>query len=65
MPTYEYACRDCGDVFEHKTRCQEFPSYKLECQKCGAMATRIFTAPTVIQTGYKPGDARYNRGKGQ
>jgi putative FmdB family regulatory protein len=63
MPTYDYACQDCGEVREFD--CGTNIVHKVECLKCGAMAVKIFTAPTIVQTGYKPGDARFNRGRGK
>lgn len=64
MPSVDYACHDCGEVAEFSYKYPHVPPAKKEC-KCGAMAVRVFSPPTVVQTGYKPGDARYNRGRGQ
>lgn len=64
MSMYEYACHDCGEVIEKKFAWAGVPS-KIECLKCGGMAHKIFSAPIVIQSGYKHGDARYGRGKGK
>jgi predicted nucleic acid-binding Zn ribbon protein len=64
MPMFDYVCHDCGAVEEVHVKYPHVAPAKREC-KCGAMAVRQFPTPHVIQTGYKPGDARYGRGKGQ
>lgn len=64
MPNVDYACHDCGTVAEKTFKYPYVPPAKIECVKCGALADRVFSAPAVHQTGYKEGDARFNRGRG-
>jgi putative FmdB family regulatory protein len=64
MPLFDYACKECGDVTEVHVQYPHVAPCQRECPKCGAMAVKIVTAPTIIQKGYKSGDARFNRGKG-
>ena len=65
MPTHDYVCSDCGEVEEVLFKYPNPPPIERECRHCGAMAKRQAPIPTTIQTGYKPGDARFNRGKGR
>ena len=62
MPIYEYECQDCGCDFEKHHYGKG--SQVVECPKCGGPSEKQFSPPTVIQTGYKESDARYNRRKG-
>jgi putative FmdB family regulatory protein len=35
MPTYEYRCGSCGEVFEHHESIAEHETMKPKCPKCG------------------------------
>lgn len=63
MPTYDYKCPDCGNVFE------EFQSIKSEpiakCPNCGHVAKRMISAGTGLifkGSGFYITD--YKNGKG-
>jgi putative FmdB family regulatory protein len=58
MPTYEYACRDCG---EHVEVVQSFRDEALtDCALCGGRLRRVFSAAGIIfkGTGYYATDSR-------
>ena len=38
MPTYQYRCAKCGDIFDHVEHVAEHDSAKLKCPKCGSEA---------------------------
>ena len=61
MPYYEYECAECEYTMELHYK-SNAPA-RVECPKCGAMARRVFSPPTVIQNGYSESDARFNRGR--
>lgn len=49
MPTYEYACRDCG---EHLDVVQSFHDDPLtECPNCGGSLRKVFSAAGIIFKG--------------
>lgn len=49
MPTYEYACRDCG---EHLEVVQSFHDDNLEvCPKCEGSLRRVFSPAGIIFKG--------------
>ena len=64
MPTYEYACRDCG---EHLEVVQSFKDDPLtECGRCGGSLRKVFSAAGIIfkGSGYYVTDSRASaRGK--
>ena len=35
MPTYQYRCPNCGEVFEHVEHVAEHETAQLRCPKCG------------------------------
>jgi putative FmdB family regulatory protein len=58
MPTYEYACRDCG---EHLEVVQSFKDDPLtECGRCGGTLRKVFSAAGIIfkGSGYYVTDSR-------
>ena len=58
MPTYEYACRDCG---EHLEVVQSFKDDPLtECGRCGGPLRKVFSAAGIIfkGSGYYVTDSR-------
>jgi putative FmdB family regulatory protein len=63
MPTYEYACRDCG---EHLEVVQSFKDAPLtECGRCGGSLRKVFSAAGIIfkGSGYYVTDSRPAAGK--
>ena len=36
MPTYQYRCQKCGEVFEHAEHIAEHETVQLRCPKCGS-----------------------------
>ena len=61
MPTYEYACRDCG---EHVEVVQSFKDAPLEtCGACGGALRKVFSAAGIIfkGSGYYVTDTRGKR----
>ena len=58
MPTYEYACRDCG---EHLEVVQSFKEDPLTtCGRCGGDLRKVFSAAGIIfkGSGYYVTDSR-------
>ena len=58
MPTYEYACKDCG---EHLEVVQSFKDAALtECGRCGGSLRKVFSAAGIIfkGSGYYVNDSR-------
>lgn len=58
MPTYEYACKDCG---EHLEVVQSFKDAPLtECGRCGGTLRKVFSAAGIIfkGSGYYVTDSR-------
>jgi putative FmdB family regulatory protein len=58
MPTYEYACRDCG---EHLEVVQGFKDQPLtECGRCDGTLRKVFSAAGIIfkGSGYYVTDSR-------
>ena len=49
MPTYEYACTDCGHAFD---AVQSFSDAALtECPECGGKLRKVFSAAGVVFKG--------------
>ncbi|OGC12422.1 hypothetical protein A3K48_04280 [candidate division WOR-1 bacterium RIFOXYA12_FULL_52_29] len=48
MPFYDYKCGDCGKKFEIKKGMNDktIP----QCPKCGGLAERVFSAPSLTGT---------------
>lgn len=57
MPTYDYKCKECGQVFEVFRRLSELDK-EVNCPNCGSEKTeRVFSIPhiegeTVAGSGY-------------
>jgi len=49
MPIYEYRCTECGHVFEVIAGFSANGTRK--CEKCGATAKRLISAPQVVFHG--------------
>lgn len=61
MPIYEYACQDCGQVFEKFFRSMHRIPDGIECPSCqSAKVQRLVSAPAVrtagMETGSSPGE---------
>lgn len=62
MPTYEYACQDCG---EHLEVVQSFKEEPLStCGACGGRLRKVFSAAGIIfkGSGYYVTDSRKKSG---
>jgi putative FmdB family regulatory protein len=45
MPTYEYRCETCNEIFEQRESIAEHETAKPQCTKCGGeKVTRAFSA---------------------
>ncbi|HSJ46912.1 MAG TPA: FmdB family zinc ribbon protein [Euzebyales bacterium] len=65
MPTYEYACRDCGRNLEVV---QSFTDDPLEtCDHCGGTLRKVFSAAGIIfkGSGYYVTDTRSDRSRSE
>jgi putative FmdB family regulatory protein len=63
MPTYEYACRDCG---HHIEVVQKFTDAPLQtCERCQGSLRKVFSAAGIIfkGSGYYVTDTRSSSGK--
>lgn len=66
MPTYDYRCTNCGDIFEHFQKMTDSPLEK--CNKCGGDLKRligaglgpIFKGSGFYQTDYKNNSSSNN-----
>lgn len=50
MPTYEYSCKDCGEIFDKKVSLK----YRSDilCPECGSKNTKkLLSAPSIIFKG--------------
>jgi putative FmdB family regulatory protein len=44
MPTYEYRCDKCGEIFEQRESIAEHEATKPKCPKCeGDRVTRVYS----------------------
>jgi putative FmdB family regulatory protein len=59
MPTYEYACRACGHVFEIVQKMSDDPL--VICPECGGELRKVFSAPAIAFKG--PGFYATDHGK--
>jgi putative FmdB family regulatory protein len=50
MPTYEFGCNSCGEVFDHiyQSVPKKMPKTK-KCISCGKKASRLISAPSAIK----------------
>ncbi len=53
MPTYEFACSECGERFDVRATIREREaSSGFACPKCGSPRTeQILTAPMILRRG--------------
>jgi putative FmdB family regulatory protein len=51
MPIYEYRCTKCGCVFEEISAYSANGNGTHKCEKCGAPAKRLISAPQVVFHG--------------
>ncbi|MBV9232743.1 MAG: hypothetical protein JO030_01765 [Candidatus Eremiobacteraeota bacterium] len=49
MPLYDYACTQCGQIYEVRHGFDE--SYETPCAACGAPVRRVFSAAPVLFKG--------------
>jgi putative FmdB family regulatory protein len=54
MPTYEFGCNSCGEVFDHiyQSVPKKMPKTK-KCITCGKKASRLISAPSAIKVSGK------------
>ena len=62
MPTYEYACRDCGENLEVVQSFSDDPL--TECPACGGNLRKVFAAPGIAfrGSGFYKTDSRGSNG---
>ena len=63
MPTYEYACRGCGDRFEVQQRITAEPL--TVCDSCGGELRRVLFPAGIIYKGSGFYSTDYARGNGR
>lgn len=65
MPLYDYACPQCGRVFEVRHGFNE--SYGQPCEACGGALRRVFNpAPVLFKgSGFYVTDSRRGKGSGK
>ena len=65
MPTYEYACRSCGDEFEVVQSFTDPP--RTECTVCGGALRKVFSPVGIAfkGTGFYKTDSRSGSGTGR
>jgi putative FmdB family regulatory protein len=64
MPTYEYACRDCG---QHVELVQSFSEDPLTvCPRCGGEMRKVFAPVGIVLkgSGFYKNDSRSSNGRG-
>ena len=49
MPTYEYACRACGHIFEIVQKMSDDPL--VICPECGGVLRKVFAPPAISFKG--------------
>lgn len=59
MPTYEYACRACGHIFEIVQKMSDDPL--VICPECGGALRKVFAPPAISFKG--PGFYATDHGK--
>ena len=59
MPTYDYACEDCGTRFEKQMSITAYSEgAKPKCEKCSSeRVTRVFTSVNVLSSGRGSGSS--------
>lgn len=53
MPTYEYRCQDCGEVFTAVEHMEEHGHAEPSCPACDSHNVRQVFAPFFAKTGKK------------
>ena len=53
MPTYQYRCVKCGEVFDHVEHLAEHETARLNCPKCGSDAVQHQPTPFFAKTSKK------------
>jgi putative FmdB family regulatory protein len=53
MPTYQYRCVKCGEVFDHVEHLAEHETARLTCPKCGSDAVQHQPTPFFAKTSKK------------
>ncbi len=65
MPTYEYKCEKCGQVFEISHGFDEEPDKTCPAEDCDGSLHRVFSPPTIIFKGSGWHVTDYGRGNGR
>lgn len=53
MPTYQYRCEKCGEIFEHAEHLAEHETAQPACPKCGSEKVQHIPTPFVAKTSRK------------
>ncbi len=53
MPTYQYRCQKCGQVFEHVERIAEHEAAHWRCPKCDSETVEHRPTPFYAKTSRK------------
>jgi putative FmdB family regulatory protein len=53
MPTYEYACANCGEQFMRTMSLKEFEAGKVTCPKCNSGEVKLQMSVFTSQTSRK------------
>jgi putative FmdB family regulatory protein len=53
MPTYQYRCAKCGEVFEHVEHVAEHSTAQLRCPKCGGETVQAQPTQFFAKTSKK------------
>ncbi|MCY0854573.1 MULTISPECIES: FmdB family zinc ribbon protein [unclassified Cupriavidus] len=53
MPTYQYRCEKCGEVFDRAEHLAEHEAGHPSCPKCGSKTVQHMPTPFVAKTARK------------
>ena len=53
MPTYEYECRNCGNIFSEVLTVHEHDDKKVRCPKCNSEDVKHVIEPVFVTTPRK------------
>ena len=53
MPTYEYRCEECGEMFEQRESIAEHEAVNPKCPKCGSEKVVRAFSPFYAKTSKK------------
>ena len=53
MPTYQYRCEKCGEMFEHAEHLAEHETAHPNCPKCGSEKVQHVPTPFIAKTSSK------------